>query len=1087
MIHSHSKPSKHLPTATSVTKSASFIHYGDTSKRKRHRSSYKDLYLDRVNFVPGDAPFLSQRRDSGYSMFYQNSSFNISQVEDNGIVPLQETRSTINLNVNLGKCEIPLSRVKSISYVNPKNNKKRLRRVQTISPSKSKYKGSSFMGTSPKVRMGNDNNILGDIDKEHNDSSTMEQDGRFQNVKSVSILKTKYNSGTLSNLVLGKKYILTEDKEDSYSNDNNMKSKFFNSNRKIDSMIEGTLIDNNEKDFDDFNEIRNRLGGTNNDSDGDITPINFRKEKINGRANKEMLFENKEFDLSPINSKLTDNKGTKEDFVLENSNENNLTEGNAKNEKKEGKNANQKSLKSSHQNLLKNVNSKGKQSSINNKENNEEGKSLNNSKITKSNKSLKSQSSLNKLNKTKEGDSGKESKRNKTTSNNKALTKISKDNQSKSQRALKNSNNEGINTKSIDKLKANKGKQTNNTIKDMNNKVKSKDIKLVDINDTRTIQKNAEIKNNMNNNLPSSETKSQSDNNTNLNQLTTSDNNTNQNLQYNQLAEIANGLISENKNNKESLSNNDNNIIVISDSKDNEKSKNRKVLRNQFAKLSKMISDEEEEYEVDEEDEEGYFSYEEEIKEVDEENEDSFRTSKTKGLSNHTSKGTFNHKKLLRKKQNKRSNSEVPENYNLEEDNSSTNTNPIKGKRRRVKSRTAMPKDIQQMNHSLDNKDNPSNKENTNINSIENNGITKNDNKDNKENNNKLTSLKEDIKGNSNSKTNQQFSTIKDNQNNVESNTDSHLVSKSEVCLNSEKNNNPLYKLQTIIIEEKPNYITVTQKQKVPPLKLDSISNSTIDFDTQKSENTKNRLLRPNSFANRFSSQSRTLTNPNNESKELNSDSYRTEIDDFINKIKEKNKSKEDLLSQLKNQKEEELKHLREKTELLQKQRQEALQRKSALFSYNTADKSKTTNKDSHMNSLLSASKTRLFDDFSFEIKYKPFNTEVKEELKRDYSFFDIEKFHNIKKNYTTSKDKNYLGKYKANNYPQQKNIYLNKVKEDMKTISIKKRSPRDKYMSVFDSNIQKQKVEGNFVMPANSLDDVLESKNNYIFTKNNI
>ena len=56
-----------------------------------------------------------------------------------------------------------------------------------------------------------------------------------------------------------------------------------------------------------------------------------------------------------------------------------------------------------------------------------------------------------------------------------------------------------------------------------------------------------------------------------------------------------------------------------------------------------------------------------------------------------------------------------------------------------------------------------------------------------------------------------------------------------------------------------------------------------------------------------------------------------------------------------------------------------------------------------------------------------------------------------------------------------------------MKTISIKKKSPRDKYWNLFNSNIQRQKVEGNFVMPANSLDDVLESKDNYIFTKNNI
>lgn len=1078
MIHSHSKPSKHLPTATSVTKSASFIHYGDTSKRKRHRSSYKDLYLDKVNFVPIDAPFLSQRRDSGYSMFYQNSSFNISQVEDNGIVPLQETRSTINLNVNLGKCEIPLSRVKSISYVNPKNNKKKLRRVQTISPSKTKYKGSSFMGSSPKLKKGNDYYILGDIDKEHNDSSTTEQDGRFQNVKSVGILKTKYNSSTLSNLVLGRKYILTEDKEDSYINENNMKSKFFNSTKKLDS-IEGTLIDNNEKDYDDFNEIRNRLeGGTmNNDSDGDITPINFRKEKINGRGNKEVLFENKEFDLSPINSKLTDNKenkGTKEDFILENSNEDikrNLNEGNLENEINKRKNSTQKSLKSSHQTLLKNVNSKG-QKTPNNQKENEEGKSLNNSKITKSNKSLKSQSSIKKLNKTKEGENKDGKSKNINSNTNKTLTKVnlSKDNLSKSQRSLKkgDSNNGGKNKVINNKQDSNKGKEPqalkakNKIIQEKNESNNNTDKKVTNQTDNGLLNKEGCSKEN------------------------DLQGNNNQNTKDSQLAELANVLLSD-KNG--SLSNKDD-IIVISDSKENGKDSKKTIHQKQFTKLSKLINDEEEEYEVEEDDEGGYLSYEEEIKEVDEENEDSFRTTKTKGLSNHTSKGTFNHKKILRKKQNKRSNSEVPENVNLEEDGSSNNTNPIKGKRRRVKSRTAMPKDIKEINSSLDNKDSTSKNENqdsnkkNSLNKENKNNTIHNDNNNTLQNEN-INNTKTQTQNNNN---NQLLSKeeITGNNNLHNQKKENHLISKSEACFNSEDINNPLYKLKTIITEEKPNYITIGLKQRVPPLQMDSLSNSNIDFEPLKSENSNSRRGF-NSFAKRLYSKNRTFTNPNNESKDINSDSYRAEIDDFINKIKEKNRTKEEQLSQLKNQKEEELKHLRQKTELLQKQREEAKQRRSVLFSFNTADKSKASNKDLHKNSILSASKAKLFDDFSFDITYKPFSTEVKEDVKKEYSFFDINKYHDIKKNYTTSKEKSKFGKYKVDNYPQQKNIYLNKVKEDMKTISIKKKSPRDKYWNLFNSNIQRQKVEGNFVMPANSLDDVLESKDNYIFTKNNI
>ena len=62
--------------------------------------------------------------------------------------------------------------------------------------------------------------------------------------------------------------------------------------------------------------------------------------------------------------------------------------------------------------------------------------------------------------------------------------------------------------------------------------------------------------------------------------------------------------------------------------------------------------------------------------------------------------------------------------------------------------------------------------------------------------------------------------------------------------------------------------------------------------------------------------------------------------------MKQKNKNKDDILSDLKQQKEEELRHLREKSELLAKQRQEALKRKNTSITNinlnggsNTADK----------------------------------------------------------------------------------------------------------------------------------------------------
>ena len=152
-----------------------------------------------------------KRRDSGYSTFYQNNSVNISRddfkfnTEESGLSSKRNNKSTINLH-NDASFNKTIGRVKSMSYVNgPRNMKKNAISKNTNKKKKVPKNSGGIKGTE---------NILAGLEKDeafenkmnsHNDSSTIENEKRFTNVRSVGVLKTKYNAGTIPNLVLGKK------------------------------------------------------------------------------------------------------------------------------------------------------------------------------------------------------------------------------------------------------------------------------------------------------------------------------------------------------------------------------------------------------------------------------------------------------------------------------------------------------------------------------------------------------------------------------------------------------------------------------------------------------------------------------------------------------------------------------------------------------------------------------------------------------------------------------------------------------------------------------------------------------------------
>ena len=78
MISNLNRKPRQLSASFSFNNSTSFIQCPDGSvKRRRHKSSYKDLYLEKLNFVPTQMPAV-KGVDYGYSSMYQNNSVNIS-------------------------------------------------------------------------------------------------------------------------------------------------------------------------------------------------------------------------------------------------------------------------------------------------------------------------------------------------------------------------------------------------------------------------------------------------------------------------------------------------------------------------------------------------------------------------------------------------------------------------------------------------------------------------------------------------------------------------------------------------------------------------------------------------------------------------------------------------------------------------------------------------------------------------------------------------------------------------------------------------------------------------------------------------
>ena len=285
------------------------------------------------------------------------------------------------------------------------------------------------------------------------------------------------------------------------------------------------------------------------------------------------------------------------------------------------------------------------------------------------------------------------------------------------------------------------------------------------------------------------------------------------------------------------------------------------------------------------------------------------------------------------------------------------------------------------------------------------------------------------------------------------------------------------------------------------------------------------------------------------------------EIDNFIQNLKIKNISKNMPLSQLKNQKEQELIQLKLKRAEINKQREELNNNKKIAINncendnnekeiivnndkdnqsifrklissknktyYNPLKENMNIGKKSYISifeqyntNTYKKSYVSIFDEHPSHSRridtdnYENSNLDIQIDYnKEEYDFFDTQKFQDIKKNMLrdTSKinvnnlfkdeDKRFnLGKMRNNNSP--KNLYLNKVKKDVQDLE-KAKINREKlnlknekknsnfyfWENKSNPNIHKSNLkkgsEVNFIMPANTLEDVIDAKANFIYGNN--
>ena len=154
---------------------SSFLELKDgTIKRIRQKQSYKDLFLEKQNFVPTPMPH-SKGRDPSYSSMYQNRNSFMSSSEDNSfndgnISQFQSRKNIKTIDTSFSNSQ---KRLKTLSFANTLRNKLNLTEKKNLMK-KARRKIHKEEDVESKT-----NNILGDIDNEIGRASCRERECQY--------------------------------------------------------------------------------------------------------------------------------------------------------------------------------------------------------------------------------------------------------------------------------------------------------------------------------------------------------------------------------------------------------------------------------------------------------------------------------------------------------------------------------------------------------------------------------------------------------------------------------------------------------------------------------------------------------------------------------------------------------------------------------------------------------------------------------------------------------------------------------------------------------------------------------------------
>ena len=261
MNTSLSKKSKHLSISYSFTKSSSFSQCPNISiKKRRHTSSYKELYLNRINFVSTQTPTSKPKGlDYLYATIYKSNTAKLKQSE----YPFTTNiNNIINSNMHTNRV---IDRYRSSNDVHTKlkDLKKEMMSVNKFNSgncSRGRFNNNIYNGMKGIIyskASTNNGNSAKRLFKDGECSSSNKYKGEMI-LEGLGVDKSFERR--MNGDEEGEDMLYSDIKVNNINDNNNDDTNFLITDRQEKSVLKGTLVDHNEKgDYEDMNEIKNQL------------------------------------------------------------------------------------------------------------------------------------------------------------------------------------------------------------------------------------------------------------------------------------------------------------------------------------------------------------------------------------------------------------------------------------------------------------------------------------------------------------------------------------------------------------------------------------------------------------------------------------------------------------------------------------------------------------------------------------------------------------------------------------------------------------------------------------------------------------